>query len=554
MTDTSSQGGGGADSRGLQFFAITDFSPGIYDNSAIASIPPDPGPFPAPPGAADVNATFGCIAENNGGLGPLPALGGSPGPDGLSFNQMGIGITGGADVTAVANTFQSSADELLLILTDNITATSQHTSGFSYIVNHNMVTALAGSTNTYTFSANEKNFVAYPALTIVSGQPVVAYSLAVPANFATSQLLTYPNIAAPTVFGVGTIATGGAANGSSFVHQGRIGVIRSLVGYGWPFQSDPRPNEAFNYTDPSQSTTWPAPDEVFGPENPLGYGAVNSVSAGELFCIKRRGGAIIIQGDLNNPTVTTLPGVQSTGPFYGHAGTDQNGMYYCSKNKGAWLWAGGNASQKISSQLNDNFFDMPAGKGISDTIYYGYYCERYSAWMLFSNNWVFNSATGAWWRLEDPNVRSYFWYVPGYDSPWMFALKPTATDINDKVLFEYDLRQPRSAFTWQSLPLKPPSGDRFVSVREVVLRASNPYGDSSPTIVVTLIDDQGNSAVLDTWNMVSGTDTVQETRLGARVSQTTTVAVKLSASGTTYAPVVYGLSLGFRVREHTALA
>ena len=45
---------GKPDSRGLNFFDITDFSPGIYDASLISdpTIGNVPGVFPAPPGAA----------------------------------------------------------------------------------------------------------------------------------------------------------------------------------------------------------------------------------------------------------------------------------------------------------------------------------------------------------------------------------------------------------------------------------------------------------------------------------------------------------------------
>jgi hypothetical protein len=549
VTNTASQG----DSRGLATLAITDFSPGIYNNSVIAFAHPA-GLFPAPPGAADISATFGCIAEPNGGLGPLPARGGEPATfpgQGLSLNDMGIGITGAADITAMVNTYQSSSDELVFVITDDITGSTQHTAAFSYIVNDNTVVALSGSSATYTFANNYKNFCAYPFETIIAGQVCVILPLCAPGG-PNSNLFVYPSLSAPTTYAVSVISSTGSVDGSGFGHQGRVGIIQLLSGYGWPYLSDQRPNEAFNYTDPPQTATWPVQFELFGPENPSGYGAVNSVSAGELFCIKRRGGAIIIQGDLNNPTVTTLPGVQSTGPFYGHAGTDQNGMYYCSKTKGAWLWGGGNTSQKISAQLEDNFFDVV--DPITDTTYYGYYCERWSTFMMFSNNWVFNSATGSWWRLEDPNDISYFWYVLGYDSPWLFCAKPSVTGETDKFLYEYDLRVPRSSFTWQSLPLKPPSADRFVAVREVVIRASNPYGDSTPQVIVTLIDENNNLYPLDTWNMEPGVDNVQEVRLNARVAQTSTIAINLDCSGTTYAPVVYGLSLGYRTREHVNLA
>jgi hypothetical protein len=541
------------DSKGISYFDITDFSPGIYDNSVIASNTPNPttGLFPAPPGAADVSATFGCIAEPNGGLGPLPALSGAPGQSGLSFDNMGISVAGTTiDITGLINTFQTENDELVIVKTDNISpGTNQTTGAISYLVSLAAATAITGSSQNYNYVPNNKNNCAYPFMTVIDNsgpiQPVVVLPIDGPSG-PNSNLLLFPSVASPTSYTVDTITQ--LPLGPAFGHQGRIVVIRRNNSYGWPYAVTIYPPELFNYTDPPETETWPSQEEVFGPENPHGYGCMTSVSAGELFCVKRRGGAIIIQGDLNNPTVTTLPGVQSTGNLYGRSDTDQNGSYYCSEYKGAWVWNGGNSSQKISAQLDDNFFSVEIP--IIDTTYYGYYCQRWSNWMLFSNNWVFNSTTGSWWRLDDPSVKSFFWYVPSWDSQQMFAALPTVDSGAEPWLWEYDLNTPRSSFTWQSLPIKLPSEDHTSTVRELVIRASNAYADAAPQIIATLIDDKGNATTLPTWTMTTGTNTVQEWRVNSAVKQTTTIAVNLACSGTTYAPVVHGLSLGSRAREH----
>jgi hypothetical protein len=544
------------DSRGLSFFDITDFSPGIYDNSLIAfgSAPNTvPGIFPAPPGAADATATFGCMSLPNGGLGPGPALGGLPGTGGLSLDDMGLTGFTNVDITALTNSFQSHIDELIVGVTYNIDLTTgfQTTSFFSYDVAANVRNAIAGTTFTYNYSTNNKNFCAFPFTTTMdtSGiQPVVILPLTAP-DGPNSNLFVYPSLADPTVFGVDVITD--RQVGTAFGHQGRVVAIQINNGYGWPITPDRYPNELFNYTDPPESETWPGQAEVFGPENPFGYGAFNSVSAGELFAVKCRGGAVIIQGDLNNPTVTSLPGVKSTGVIYGRTDTDQNGLYYCCEEQGAWVWNGGNSSQKISTQLDDNFFKV--ANPITDTTYYGYYCQRWADWMLFSNNWIFNSTTGAWWRLSNPATESYFWYVPGWDPRFMFCAVQNVASSATPFLFEYDRTIPNGSYTWQSLPIKVPAEDRTSTMRELVIRASNPYADAAPQIIATLIDDKGNTSVLDTWTMTPGIDTVQETRLNAALKQTTTVAVNLACSGTLYAPVVHGLSMGSRTREHTGI-
>jgi hypothetical protein len=542
---------GAADQRGLQYFDITDFSPGIYDNSVIAfGATPTliPGIFPAPPGAADALQTFGCNVEANGGLGPLPALGDAPGSTGLSLSDLGITTVGTTDISALVNSMQNSADELIIGLTDNVGGGFQRTRFWSYLVGASSLNLITGAGGTFNFATGAKNFVAYPFVTTMSPTqiaPAVILPLAAP-DGPTSQLMNYPPRAAMSTFSVDTITN--QPQGSSFGHQGRVVTIQMNNGYNWPVVLSQFPNEAFSYTDPPETQTWPHQFEIFGPENPYGYGAISSVSAGELFCVKKKGGAIIIQGDLNNPTVTTLPGVESTGIIYGHADTNQTGMFYCCQNRGAWVWNGGNSSTKISPQLDDNFFT--AGSPISDTTYYSYYCQRWSQWMMFSNNWLYYTPTNSWWRLDDPSTRSFFWYIPSYNSQSMFAALASVPNDSTKFLFEYDLTVPRATYQWQSLPLSIAPRDRSSTVRELVLHASNAYADVAPSITPSLIDDKGNVTVLDTWNLTTGTNEVQTARLNAGEKQTTTVSIRLAVSGTNYAPVVHKLSLGYRSREH----
>ena len=85
-----------------------------------------------------------------------------------------------------------------------------------------------------------------------------------------------------------------------------------------------------------------------------------------------------------------------------------------------------------------------------------------------------------------------------------------------------------------------------------MIRASSPYVDTAPSITATFIDDHGNVDILPTWNRDTDPNVVQEFRINARtVIDTTTIAVKLSCSGEDFAPVVHGLSIGYRPRQHT---
>ena len=53
--------------KDFKFVVIDDFSPGIYDDWYAAS-----GAQPAPPGAAQLTGTYGCVSSVGGGLIPAP--------------------------------------------------------------------------------------------------------------------------------------------------------------------------------------------------------------------------------------------------------------------------------------------------------------------------------------------------------------------------------------------------------------------------------------------------------------------------------------------------
>jgi hypothetical protein len=478
-----------------------------------------------------------------GGLGPLPALNSTV----FSLSDMGITATGAADICALTNSFQNSDDELVIGVTDNFTGTNQRTTFYSWQAVPHILNQIQQAT--YGFTTGRHNFCAFPFTTTIffSGafQPVVVLALAAP-DGPTDALLVYPQLAAPGTFTTSTIAN---TAGTSFGHQNRI-VIQQAFGYAWPFTPTIFPNEAFSYTDPPGSDTWPHQFELFGPENPFGYGAVNSMSAGELFCVKNRGGAVIIQGDLNNPTVTTLPGVKSTGGIYGHSATGVNGMYYCAERHGAWVWNGGNTSRKVSAQLDDNFF-LPYQTILSP--FYGYYAQRWGEWILFSNNWVLNEATGGWWRMSDPANYSWYWAVPGYSETVMYVCLASATGVSEPILSSYNRATPAKFYTWQSLPIHLRSADRTADVRSISVRASNPYADSNPTVTVTLLNSDGSSDTLGTQRVPSTNDQPVLIRFNASV-HSEFVAVNLNCTGTVAPPIIHTLGVGYRTREHAGLA
>jgi hypothetical protein len=365
-------------------------------------------------------------------------------------------------------------------------------------------------------------------------------------------LLLYPSPAAPTVIGAFDILAAGTngAAGPTIAHQARIVSVVSearqypsgYINFNNIFY------ELVNYTDPPNSETWPVQHTVFGPEYPFGYGGVASVSAGELFMVKQRGGAFIVQGDINNPTVTTLPGVQPTGPFYGRAGAGNGGMYYCSLDQGAFVWNGGNTAQKVSTQIDDAAF--------TPTIYptlpcYGYFVQRWGEWMMFSNNWILNTDTGGWWRLDNPSNGLWYHYTIGVNSNLCYTSWPSVPNRSANCFGVYDKTQPTNSYQWQCLPIRPSALDRTISAREVTVRASNPTLDANAQITVSMVDNAGTVTAQSPWTLSATTRDVQihNFRFGVRSDD---LVVRLNCTGTSAAPAIFDLVLSYRTREQAA--
>lgn len=549
-----------ADSKGLQFIDIDDFTPGIYDASNIAFSSPTvlPGPFVAPIGSADAAETWQCIALAQGGLGPAPAMI-------ADYDLTQLGITSDLPVVGwlvgLLNTLVTNEDEFVVCIEylnpDNalfvwsaVLGTSDAALIYSNVSGTNL-SRPAGCAFPFATRVAPTN----PTTTV--GEVVIVF----PDNTSPGEIVLYPDPANPTVRGTTTLS-GSSPAGTLFGHQSRIVCLQN-VALSWPvtptiFSN----NDAINYTDPPNSETYPGavPSIIFAAEEPYGYGATGSVSAGELFMVKCRGGGIVVQGDINNPTVTYLPGVKPTGVIYGRCDTDENGFYYCTDGAGAWIWNGGNASSRISTQLDDNFYQC------ADPIpnqNFAYFIQRWHDFMLFSNNWLYNTQTGGWWRLLNPATASIYWWVPAFLNNQMYGAVPALPDFTTKFLYRFDDQIPASQYRWQSLPLRV-TEDKYVDMREVVVRFSAPYGgDGTGATCSIQISSVSSAGVVTAVSLITfsadDTPNIQMMRLNIPGSQGEDLRVRIDASTTggsdyNYAPVIHSLSLGYRPRQHAVSA
>lgn len=546
------------DTKQIQFIDLDDFSAGIYSNSSIshAAAPNiNPGPFVAPSGSADASATWQCIALPGGGLGPLPGVVGI-------FNLSDLGITDPPVAGFVAGLLPTQ-----VTLDDEFVVFIEYQSGGS-----NGVRVWSGVRGTGVGNLLYQDDIMTPPGGGIGGSPYMFATRVAPTDPTTtigeivivipvadtSDLLLYPDPSAPTVFGVYDFGTNLAY--MAFGFQNRICCFTNVIP-SWPAPVTLNVNnDEINYTDPPNSETFPGvtPGIIFAAEDPYGYGAVGSISAGELFLVKCRGGGVVIQGDINNPTVTFLPGVRPTGVIYGHADSNEAGLFYCSQGGsgsegggGAHLWGGGNVSQKISQQLDDNFFLTSFAMG---TRAFDYFCQAWDRYMMFSNNYMYDQQTNSWWRFFNPTVASFFWICEGFLNHQFYGAVPAVAGVGTDFLWQFDKTVPASSWQWQSLPIRV-TEDRLTDMREVVVRYSNPYGGSGTfTMTISAIDEAGNVVASGsgpfTWNTAVNRPQMQRFNIDCKSEDLTIrIAVQANTVGQP-APVVHGLSIGYRSREH----
>jgi hypothetical protein len=550
------------DGHQLKWVDINDFSPGAYNHRNFTSELASPGTqplLPAPLGAHDPAYTYGCLILPGGGIGAQPLMAGT-----IDFTENSGGISGAGNyvVGFLAHDELADGDTEIFFVWEADDGTTHYWYVYSYLVtaaSYTLAVHTANSTGSGIFGSP------YPQLTRVAvsdptttpGTPVIVFPNGGPATSTdadTGQVYLWPDPNTPSTPSVLPLITGSMSPYSSvagqvIVHQSRIVVLAGIT-YDYPVGSGFETNEQVNYTDPGNSTDYGFQQTVYAPEEPYGYGCGGSVSAGELFLVKKRGGGLIVSGDLNNPTVTFLPGVQPTGGIYGQCAEGVGGLYYCSYDNGAWVWNGSNTSEKISAQIDDNFF-LPNVFSTMDSNNYGFFAQCIGDKVYFSNNWMYDTRTGSWWiyypRATQGGTDLY--YVNPVSGPIIWAA-PLNFTKSGPIFFEFNTAKPTPKYVWTSVPLRLAGEDRVVDIREVVVRASNTA--SNATVQVTVSQAALNVGVTPTSMDVDlGPDMLRFNfnALGMQEPQVS-VVVESSSPTPTDMPVIHSISIGYKIRAH----
>ena len=477
----------------IQWVHIDDFSPGCFANTYVTpnQAAPTGSPFvPAPLGAATPRGTWACASLRAGGLGPLPNV----------TQAHAIGAISGASTQLIAGFICNPAvpgDELVEIV--------EADDGSNHHFNAYSIQAGSGATNVITnpTSPSTAGFFGapYPVFsrmnTSGTGNPppclVFPSAVASDSHGTNGHLYVYPQLLSPGTYGAQDLVVPGTSGitGQVVAYGSRI-ICLAGIPYTWPTGSVIT-NENFNYTDPPLSSGYGNQQSVLGAEWPWGYGAWGSVSVGELLLVKKWGGAVILYGDIANPTsAIEIPGVTPTGNIVGRAAATPGGLIYCSEKRGAWLWNGGNTATKISQQLEDDFFDLETGTIQSNN--YGFNVTPWQGWTLFSHNWLHNSESNSWWILYPTTDQAsqvlgigsndLWWYTPGQFGNIMYAAPLISSSSNGYLGYiRFDSTMGSSEYRWQSLPIHvAPDADRVIDVRQLVIRASDPFNQGGCTI------------------------------------------------------------------------
>lgn len=558
------------DERNAEWIHIDDFTPGVYDGSFISLAEPK---LSAPLGAADAINTWCCGALSAGlGLGPLPALTASEAyPNAMPGTSTEAFITG-----FIVNPGLDSAVDELIIIFEADDGTDHYLRAFSDVPmgpSLNSILSVDAATQVGLFGSP------YPAWTrmnvLGTGTPPPPPTLVFPAALDNDargpdgHLYIYPPILAPTTYAVQDLITGTSGGDDNSSVTGQVVCYGSrvicLVGinYPWPAGGGINTNEILNFTDPPQSSDYGNQEDVITAEAPWGYGAWGTISVGELMLIKKNGGGVIVYGDIDAiSSAIEMPGVQSVGDFVGKAAPGPLGLVYCSEQRGAWTWNGGNTAQKISNQLRDNFYDATTPTGLESNNY-GFSVAHWQDWILFSNNYLFNQDTGSWWQLypgsgngnADTVGHTFWWWCEGRFGNQMYAAPlnfGTAGGLNKNWWYMFDAKTPAPHWQWTSLPIHVDGhADRRLDVRQLILRLSDPSSSGTATATVTI----GGFTETTTTTI---TNEPQEFRFnvgtGARGIQDIVIQVNgdNSTSGKS-APVLHSIDLGYQVRAGQAV-
>lgn len=227
------------------------------------------------------------------------------------------------------------------------------------------------------------------------------------------------------------------------------------------------------------------------------------MTSDQLFVMKRNGGALVLQGDLNNYTAIPKVAVTSSGYSLCPGVFSPLGICYPVNANGVYVWEGGDTSRNISTWMEPDFWrptpSSPANTASRTADGWGHSHVGMTTWqqfILLPNNYLFDADYGGWWRLYETSVpdgestkfTDIRRWTHDWSGRWAWGAPSGYTAEGDAVLYEFDMLQPREDWSWQSHPM-PTTLTRTVSVNEVWLWVDAQNTASTLTVTVSTAEN-----------------------------------------------------------------
>lgn len=221
---------------------------------------------------------------------------------------------------------------------------------------------------------------------------------------------------------------------------------------------------------------------LFGEEKPDRTGAVASITADEIIFIKDRGGAVMVRGDLDNPTVVQLPYVESTHGARSIPVATPLGLVYGTR-EGVYLWEGGDSSKHLSPQIDGWFWNHdPALVYLAQRGRFGWW----NPFVCVPNNFILDTRNQSWWRLDSTSHTgvSINAYDVSNETNRLYAFPHKLSAANATMWWNATPDVLADTYSWKSMPIHQ-SRLRVVKVQELRLAVAG--GSITPaTVTVTL--------------------------------------------------------------------
>lgn len=380
------------------------------------------------------------------------------------------------------------------------------------------------------FAASRAN----PATPTSPGVPIVVIAWG-NINGASSYIITFPNASTPTSNTPYVVAH---QTVQMTTHQNRI-VVGNVTGYSHGSNAGLSTTEDLQWTPPNDPTSLSVL-QTFYPEVTDGYQIIASMSANELFMLKRST-AIIATGDLNGAFITNLPLVAGTYTPQTPARSNQ-GLIYGSADSGIWAWSHGDNSRHLSPMMNPNFWMLPTEVVTANQ----YTFTSVGKWIFVGNNFFYDTDSNGWWRIDDDTFPIRYWT---FFNQYLMGASSSYTNAAPLAVKFYDLTLAALDYSWQSQPIRE-SIDRMIETRGLAIRAVG-----TGTVQVYINGNLQGSTTTNsvTYTFATAVPQIQRQNLKTR-GDNLSVRIVSTGTGGNVAPTVYEVFLDYQPIEPVAVS